>query len=410
MRTIITIVLTFFFTLNFQAQNPDFDNTRLKEINKWIVSDVEKGEMQGAIIMIANKDEVIYSYTGGQSNIQTKRSLQKDDYFKIASMSKVITTVGVLQLYEKGLLDLNDPISKFLPEFKDLKVLHSEKESDSLLDAKSEVTIKQLLTHTSGFGYGGPKLSKLYKEKEISFFNPKESNLEEFMKKLSQMPLVAQPGSKFTYGPSTDILGYLIEKLTNTDLETYFEKHIFKPLGMHHTGFNAHRHKAEKLVRTYRVTKEGELKLHNKPEDFNKDHFAKVFMGGSGLISTASDYLKFSQMLLNNGNHKGQNILSRKSIELMTRNQIQDIKYPQGYNRLLGEGNTFGLGLNVITEQGSTNELYSQGSYFWEGSYTTSFIVDPKEGFTAVIMTQIGGRKSLDIRKKFRKYIYSALK
>lgn len=406
MKLFFTIVFTTIFYFTSQGQNASFDKTRLLEINKWITSDVKSGKMQGAIVLITNKEGVLYSYVGGVSDVKTKRSLKKDDYFKLASMTKVITTVAVMQLYEKGLFDLDDPISKYLPEFKDLKVL----ETDSLVPAKKQITIKHLLNQTSGYAYGGPKISELYKEKKISFFNPKEDSLEAFIKKLSQMPLVAQPGEKFTYGPSTDILGYFIERLSNIDLETYYVENIFKPLQMHNTGFNIHKEETDRLVRAYGYGKENNLIAANSKKDFDRNHRTKVLMGGSGLISTAHDYLKFCQMLLHNGTYKEKKILSRKSIELMTKNQVENIKYPKGFNSILGENNTFGFGVNIITEPGSTNELYSVGSYFWEGSYSTSFIVDPKEGFTAVLMTQIGGKKSLKIRKKFRKYIYSSLK
>ncbi len=410
MKTILTtllVSLTFFTT---QSQNPVFDTKRLTQINKWIESDVKNGEMQGAIVMIADKNKTLYTYVGGYSDIETKRNLLENDFFKIASMSKVITTVAILQLHERGLFDLSDQISKYLPEFKNPKVLDNcKKKTDSLENTNNEITIRQLLNHTSGYAYGGTKISKLYKDNGIHFFHPKANNLMEFMLKLSKMPLTAQPGERFTYGPSTDILGYLIEKLTNKDLESYFNEHLFKPLEMHDTGFNSHRNETTRLVRTYRLDKTGKLVLLNKPEDLDKNNPEKVFMGGSGLISTAEDYLKFCKMLLNDGKYKKTRILSRKTIELMTRNQINTIKYPKGYNNLLGEGNTFGFGLNIITAEGSKNELYSEGSYLWEGSYSTSFIVDPREGFTAVIMTQIGGIKSLEIRRKFRKYIYSAL-
>ncbi len=411
MKTLFTVILSLLTLFTVQGQNPTFDTNRLTEINQWIEKDVENGEIQGAVVMIADKDKILYSFVGGTSDIETKRQLQKNDFFKIASMTKVITTVAILQLYEKGLIDLSDPISKYLPEFKNVKVLSSEEhKTDSLVNANSEVTIKQLLNQTSGYAYGGLKISKLYNESNIDFSNPEGNSLGEFMEVLSKMPLTSQPGEKFTYGPSTDILGYLIEKLTNMDLEAYYKAYIFEPLEMHSTGFNAHSSDTRRLVETYKLNETGKLVLFNKPEDFDKGKTTKVFMGGSGLISTAEDYLKFCQMLLNNGKYKNMRILSRKSIELMTQNQIQDLLYPEGYNRLLGKGNTFGFGVNIITEKGSVNELYSIGSYFWEGAYSTSFIIDPKEGFTAIIMTQIGGSKSLEIRKKFRKFVYSALK
>lgn len=282
-------------------------------------------------------------------------------------------------------------------------------ENYTLKNTTEKITIRQLLNQTAGFAYDGPIISKLYKEKNLSFFNPTHESLSSFMKDLSSMPIVHQPGEKFTYGPSTDILGYLIEIVTNQNLETYLEQSIFQPLGMTNTGFDTHRKDINRLVRTY--SKEGDhLKATNNDLDLKKDYKTKVFMAGSGLISTPSDYMRFCQMLLNDGTYENKRIISRKSIEMMTTNQIGDIDYPDGFYPILGKGNKFGFGLNIITKNGEINEFYSQGSFYWEGAYSTTFIIDPKEGFAALMMTQLGGRQSLKVRKDFRKSVYKALK
>ncbi|WP_438426304.1 serine hydrolase domain-containing protein [Aquimarina macrocephali] len=390
------------------GQNATFDTNRLKRIEEWISSDVINKKMQGAIVMIADKNNIIYSFANGKSNIESNRSLKIDDFFKIASMTKVITTVAILQLYEKGVFDLDDPISNYLPELNNTKVLNPNPEKLEYIDAKKPVTIRLLLNHTSGYAYGGKRISKIYKENQIDFSNPKESNLEEFIKKMSSIPLVSQPGEQFTYGPSTDILGYLIEKVSNTTLETYFKEHIFNPLEMKNTGFNIYQKNSDKLVDTY-IIKDNILILSKNTTSFDKGKKNTVYMGGSGLVSTTSDYLKFTQMLLNNGVYKGKKVLSRKSVELMQTDQLKGVLYPKGFNPILGKNNTFGLGVNIITESGSSNEFYSEGAYFWEGAYSTSFIIDPKEHFTAVFMTQMSGRETLRIRKNFRKLIYQAL-
>ncbi len=391
------------------AQNPVFED--LAHIDQWLQSNITKNELSGAIVMIADKDKIIYSTKKGVSNIDTNRKIEFDDFFKIASLSKVITTVAVLKLYEDGYFDLDDPIELYLPIFKDTKVIKSTNGSDSytLENLSNKITIRHLLNQTAGFAYDGPIISTLYKEKNLAFFNPSHSSLSSFMKDLSTMPIVHQPGEKFTYGPSTDILGHLIEQVTQQSLNTYLNENIFQPLEMTNTGFDVHRKSPKRLVRSY-VKKNDTLKPINKKTDFDKNHTTKVFMGGSGLVSTTQDYLHFCQMLLNNGIYKSQRIISRKSIEMMTSNQIGDLQYPKGFYPILGKGNAFGFGLNIITPEGQINELYSLGSYYWEGAYSTTFIVDPKEGFVALMMTQLGGRGSLKVRKDFRKTVYKILK
>lgn len=408
-RSLILFTIVFGFFQLIKAQNPEFKN--LKTIDTWLQSNINDNNLSGAVILIADKDNILYSTNKGKSNLVSQRDMKVNDYFKIASLSKVITTVAIMKLYEDGNFDLDDPIEFYLPIFKDIRVIIADGSSENytLESSTKKITIRQLLNQTAGFAYDGPIISKLYKEKSLSFFNPTHESLLSFMKDLSSMPIVHQPGEKFTYGPSTDILGYLIEVVTNQNLETYLEQNIFEPLGMANTGFDAHRQDINKLVRAY--SKKGDsLKAINKELDLKKNYKTKVFMAGSGLVSTPTDYIRFCQMLLNNGIYENKRIISRKSIEMMTTNQIGGIDYPKGFHPILGKGNKFGFGLNIITENGKINEFYSQGSYYWEGAYSTTFIIDPKEGFATLMMTQLGGRQSLKVRKDFRKSVYKTLK
>ena len=408
-RVLILFTILFSFSLISEAQNPEFEN--LKNIDNWLESNIKNSNLSGATVLIADKSKLIYSITVGKSNLESQRELQPNDYFKIASLSKVITTVAVMKLYEDGYFDIDDPIKKYMPIFKNTKVINRQDDSENytLENTSKKITIRHLLNQTAGFAYDGPIISKLYKEKKISFFNPTHESLSNFMKDLSSMPIVHEPGEKFTYGPSTDILGYLIETVTNQNLETYLRNNIFIPLHMTGTGFDAHRQDINRLVRSY-SKKDNILKSINKELDLKENHKTKVSMGGSGMVSTSSDFMRFCQMLLNDGVYENKRIISRKSIEMMTTNQIGDIDYPQGFHPILGKDNKFGFGLNVITKKGEINEFYSQGSYYWEGAYSTTFIIDPKEGFAALMMTQLGGRQSLKVRKDFRKSVYKTLK
>tara|TARA_R110002051_G_scaffold188453_1_gene257867 strand:+ start:18750 stop:19982 length:1233 start_codon:yes stop_codon:yes gene_type:complete len=408
-RTLILVAILFSFSLTIEAQNPEFEN--LKTIDNWLQLNINNKHISGATIMVADKHKIIYSKTLGKSNLKTQRDLEENDYFKIASLSKVITTVAVMKLYEDGYFDLDDPIDLYLPIFNEIKIIKHQEGSKNytLVKASKKITIRHLLNQTAGFAYDGPIISEFYKEKKISFFNPIHKSLASFMKDLSDMPIIHEPGEKFTYGPSTDILGYLIETVTKQNLEVYLENNIFIPMYMTGTGFNVHRKDISRLVRSYSKN-DNNLKAINNELDLQENYKTTVFMGGSGLISTSSDYMKFCQMLLNYGVYENKRIISRKSVELMTSNQIGNIDYPKGFHLILGKDNKFGFGLNVITKKGKVNEFYSQGSYYWEGAYSTTFIIDPKEGFAALMMTQLGGRQSLKVRKDFRKIVYKTLK
>lgn len=387
-----------------------FSVDRLERLDQWISSMVEQNVIAGATVMISRKGKLAYSESFGKSNVESQRDMTTNDLFKIASMSKVITSVAVLQMYEKGLFLLDDPISKYIPELEKMEVLSSFNEADSTfttVPSKTPITIRHLLTHTSGISYGGEKISKIKAKQGIDDISMFSNTLEQFVIAISKVPLAHQPGESWTYGYSTDILGYLIEKISGKSLSDYLETNLFIPLGMSSTGFNISNNDYSRYAQLY-GSRAGELIPIMSPDHhLPKDKKVTLFKGGSGLVSSPEDYMRFAQMLHNGGKFNGKRIIGKKTIELMTTNQIGTLNYPEDMLRLLGSENKFGLGVNVVTESGSKNELYSAGSYYWEGMYTTSFIVDPKEDLVAVFMIQIGTRKPL--REKFRLMLYQAL-
>lgn len=387
-----------------------FSVDRLERLDQWISSMVEQNVIAGATVIISRKGKLAYSESFGKSNVDSQRDMTTNDLFKIASMSKVITSVAVLQMYEKGLFLLDDPISKYITELEKMEVLSSFNEADSTfttVPSKTPTTIRHLLTHTSGISYGGEKISKIKAKQGIDDISMFSNTLEQFVMAISKVPLAHQPGESWTYGYSTDILGYLIEKISGKSLSDYLETNLFIPLGMSSTGFNISNDDYSRYVQLY-GSKGGKLiPIMNPKHHLPKDKKVTLFMGGSGLVSSPEDYMRFAQMLHNGGKFNGKRIIGKKTIELMTTNQIDTLNYPEDMLRLLGTKNKFGLGVNVVTESGSKNELYSAGSYYWEGMYATSFIVDPKEDLVAVFMIQIGTRKPL--REKFRLMLYQAL-
>lgn len=381
-----------------------------ERLAQWMRSEVAQNRMAGAVVLISRKGQLVYTQAVGKSNLESQRNLTTNDMFKIASMSKVITSVAILQLYEQGHFLLDDPITKYIPELEKMEVLSSFNEQDSSFQSTPllrPVTIRHLLTHTSGISYGGEEISKIMAKQGFDNISLFSNSLKEFITALGSIPLAHQPGEAWTYGHSTDVLGYLIEQVSGQALPDYLDQHLFTPLQMTSTGFNIPAGEYSRYTQLYRA-KGGSLTPIQHPDHYlPKDKEVKLFMGGSGLVSTPEDYMRFAQMLLNGASLNGKRIIDKETIDLMTANQIGALAYPAELQPLLGAHNTFGLGVNVVTEEGAQNEPYSVGSYFWEGMYATSFLIDPKEELVAVFMTQTGTRYPL--RKKFREMVYEAL-
>jgi len=339
--------------------------------------------------------------------------MRNDNIFRIASMTKAITSVAVMTLYERGHFLLNDPVAKYIPEFSDLKVV-SEVDDDgivvSTVAATEPIKIIDLLTHSSGIGYpfmpGDPQQS-YFDAGIISGFTSRDLTLASQMKPLAQQPLLFEPGTELAYGLSTDLLGYLVEVISGRPLDQYFAEEIFEPLQMHDTYFYLPRDKADRLVTLY-ANVEGRLVVSkgNESDIVLDDPLYPItgarsyFSGGAGLSSTARDYARFLQMLLNGGELDGARILSRKSVELMHTprldwdgDQVPDMS----------------LGFSVVTDLGKRGELGSVGSYSWGGVFYTSYWVDPSENLVGVFMSQVLPANT-DISDKFNMLVYQALK
>lgn len=419
-----TVIATLLFLLALSqshAQKIDGFNTvdplgagfsldRLERLDMWMSSEIEKNGMAGVTVLISRKGKLAYAKSFGKSNLETQRDMTTNDLFKVASMSKVITSVAILQMYEQGLFLLDDPISTYIPALEKMEVLSSFNEEDSTFQtvpSRQPVTIRHLLTHTSGITYGEDEISKIMIKMGLKDLSMYEGTLEQFITILSKIPLAHEPGNSWSYGYSTDILGYLIEKISGQPLSEYLEANIFTPIGMSSTGFNIPKGEYSRYAHLY-VSNRGKLMPVKNPEHhLSEDENVTLSMGGSGMISTPEDYMRFAQMLLNGGTFNGNKILGRKTIELMTSNQVDSLDYPEELLSVVGANNKFGLGVNVVTDLGSKNELYSTGSYYWGGRYGTSFIIDPKEELVAVFMTQTGTRSP--IRNIFRLMVYQAL-
>ncbi|MEP7257853.1 MAG: serine hydrolase domain-containing protein [Flavitalea sp.] len=388
---------------------------RLRRIDRMLKEAIEENKMTGASALVARNGKIIYYKAFGYDDRENKKPLKRDAIYRIASQTKAITSVAVMILYEEGKLLLDDPISNYLNPFKNAQVLDKFNPKDTsytTVPAKREVTIRDLLTHTSGIGYaqiGSEESNAIYFKNNVTAgIGSGRKLLAEDMQTLGGLPLMHQPGEKFTYGLNTDVLGYLVETLSGMALDSFFRTRIFEPLGMNDTYFYLPTSKYSRLVNVYIPDSTG--KLNKAPEIINvngpiRTDYPKLpgtyFSGGGGLSSTLLDYATFLQMMLNGGEYNGKRILSRNAVRMMTMNQIGDISL---------SNDKFGLGFEIRTEKGSAASPIRDGSFSWGGAFSTSYYVDPKEKLVFLFYKQLwGGDPSGNTTEKFPVLVYQAL-
>ena len=390
-----------------------FSSERLKRLDKEMNDWAKKEWMQGGVALVIRNGKVAYYKAVGYNDMDVKSAMQKEDIFRIASQTKAITSVAMMMLYEEGKFLLDDAVSKYIPAFKKQQVLDKFTAADSTyttVPAKSEITIRQLFTHTSGLGYaqiGSKEANAIYAKNKITAgIGVKDDKLLDAMNRLGKLPLMHQPGEKWTYGLNSDLLGCLVEVISGMSLNDFFRTRIFEPLGMKDTYFYVPQEKANRLVNLYQEDSTGHLakadgNMLNGPTVANYPLMSSsYFSGGAGLSSTIYDYAVFLQMLLNNGVYNGKRLLSRNTVRIMTMNQIGDV--PFGNDK-------FGLGFQVVTEKGSSRTPAQEGTYSWGGAFATSYWVDPKEKMVLLFYRQLQGTTHGDLPDKFRVLIYQAI-
>jgi CubicO group peptidase (beta-lactamase class C family) len=418
MQKIFTLVLlllaSFGFAQSLVPGNPKengFSLDRLTRIDQLCNDYVSKNYIPGAVVLIVRNGKIVYHKAYGYSDAETKTQLKKDDIFRIASQTKAITSLAVMMLFEEGKLLLDDPISKYIPEFKNPKVLSSLNWGDttySTVPAKGEITIRQLLTHTSGLDYaeiGSQDFKAIYAKSKIpSGIGMHSANqlLADKIKLLGALPLKHNPGEQFTYGLNTDVLGYVVEVLSGQSLDQFFKTRIFQPLGINDTYFYLPAEKQSRLV-TLHQAKNGEQKKLVIPagKGLNPNYpntAGTYFSGGAGLSSTVEDYAKFLQLFVNKGEYNGVRLLSRKTVELMLTNQTQAPITTQ-----------FGLGFGLETPANDYQSIYSSGSFSWGGAFNTTYWADPKEKLIGLIYTNMYASNTYQISDKFKVLTYQAI-
>jgi len=380
---------------------------RLIHIDKMLKQSIDSGWIAGAVGFIARDGKIVYDKSFGISNVETKMLMHTDDIFRIASQTKAITSVAVMMLFEEGKFILDDPISKYIPEFANPRVLDKFNEKDTTytsVPASREITIRDLLTHTSGIDYAGigsPNMRAIYAKSGIpGSFGSDKIVLGDKIRALGKLPLIHQPGERFTYGLNVDVLGYLVEVLSGENLDHYFHKHIFEPLGMNDTYFYLPASKHDRLVKV--IAEDKNHHLVNASGTYVDYPLVEgtYYSGGAGLSSTIKDYAIFLQMLLNKGEYKGKRLLARHTVDLMTTNQIGDLN--------LGR-DKFGLGFEITTASGQERLGISEGSFAWGGYFATTYWADPKERLVCLLFLQQSPFSHSEIQDKFKAMVYQAL-
>jgi CubicO group peptidase (beta-lactamase class C family) len=387
-----------------------FSAERLKRIDVNMKSWVDQGWTNGAAALVIRNGKIVYYKSAGYNDLKTKTPLPKDGIFRIASQTKAITSVAAMILYEEGKFLLDDAVSKYIPSFEKATVIDKFNEKDTTyttIPASRAVTIRDLLTHTSGIGYaqiGSKVATAIYAKNKITAgLDVRDDNLSDAMTRLGSLPLMHQPGEKWTYGLNSDLLGRLVEIWSGMSLDDFLRKRVFVPLGMNDTYFNIPADKAGRLVNFFREDSLGVLQKEDTLGSLYMNFPLRkktYFSGGGGLSSTLYDYAVFLQMLLNGGTYNGQQILSRNSVRMMTMNQIGDLS--------LGDNEKFGLGFAIATEKTSAKYPAQEGTFTWGGAFSTTYWVDPREKMVVLLYRQMWGSHS-EIDNLFKVLVYQAI-
>lgn len=393
---------------------------RLSRIRPVMQRYIDQKRCAGVLTLIARRGQIAHLECTGLMDIQAEKPMREDTIFRIYSMSKAVTCAAALMLYEEGKFRLDEPVSAYIPAFKNTKVMVKMSGSSlKLADQEREMTIRDLFTHTSGLSYGFDRNSaidemyrELYKEfhviTEQHLLNPDASPFEEVLPVLAKIPLAHQPGTVWHYSISIDVLGYLIEELAEMALDVFLKERMFNPLNMEDTDFYVPPKKLDRLAAMYKTAEDGGLELLDPAENgvFSRPH--NLLSGGGGLVSTAEDYLRFATMLLNKGELNGIRLLSRKIVEFMTMNHLGDgILQPEFTPQRPGYG--FGLGVKVLKNVAQTGLLGSEGTFGWSGIAGTDFWVDPREDLIGIIMPQHLKDPSFRVATDFRILTYQAI-
>ena len=407
----VSILMALFLSLSVLAQSlpkakPEkvgLSSSRLERVSELFQGFVDQQQLAGAVALIARQGKVAFFKTWGRMDLADDVPMRKDTIFRIASMTKPITSTAVMILHEEGRFFLNQPVSRYISELQGNLRVYTGMQGvrAQYTDQDRPISIRHLLTHTSGLTYGifgDTPVDKAYQEARV--FLP---DLDGMVQKLSELPLLFQPGERWNYSVSTDVLGKLVENVSGMSLDEFFETRIFRPLRMKDSGFSIAEQKIGRAATIYKPgeMQEGlEVNINTRKSPFTS-RLPKMLSGGGGLYSTAMDYLRFCQMILNGGELQGKRILSPKTVQLMSQNHVGDLYTQNGYG--------FGLGFAVHTNQGESGVIESEGTLSWGGIFNTAFFIDPEEELIAIALSQLSPNYHLNMGNRFKLLVYQSI-
>jgi CubicO group peptidase (beta-lactamase class C family) len=379
---------------------------RLARLDKAMQEDIDQKKTGGIVVLIARHGTIAYHKAFGMADIESGKKMQTDSLFRLYSMTKPVTSVALLTLYEEGKFQLNDPLEKYIPAFKDVKVFVKADDKGTMVleEPKRKITIQDVFRHTAGFsyGFGDTPVDKAYQQAGLDF--AKLNSLKELVDKLAKLPLLYQPGERWVYSLAHDVQAYLVEYFSGMPFDKYVQTRILKPLGMKDAVFGIPKEYAARYTTNYGPKKEGGIQPIDKPESSSYTRYQDHPFGGLSLSSTTTDYYLFAQMLLNRGKLGSVRILGRKTVELMTANNLP----PQIPDIGMSPGTGYGLGVSSLISPAMAANLGSQGNFGWGGAATTNVLIDPKEDLVMLYFTQFMPM-DMSFVERFQTLVYQAI-
>lgn len=391
-----------------QPEEVGLSSKRLERLTDALHAYVEEGELAGSVTLVARRGKIVYHEAVGHRDRESSAPMEPDTIFRIASQTKAIVSVGALILMEEGKLLLADPVGKYIPEFLETTVAVQRDDGGyDVVEASRPITIRDLLTHTSGIGYGAGVGGDEWAAAGLQgwYFADRDEQIGESVARMAALPAQAQPGERWIYGYNTDILGAVIERVSGEPLDEFLRERILAPLGMTDTHFYLPPAKHDRLATVYSSADQGLERAPNPGNSVGQGAYVegprRSFSGGAGLLSTATDYARFLQMLLSGGELDGERIVSRKTVELMTTSNLDAVTFNSGQG--------FGLGVSVVEDVGARGTPGSIGEFGWGGAYHTTYWADPREELLVVHLTQLLPAVGVDDQGKVRALVYQAI-
>ena len=402
-------------TVGTAPEDVGLSSAQLDRVGGWAQRLVDSGKLAGVTTMVTRRGRTVHLHSTGLANKETGLAMAPDTVVRIYSMTKPLTSVAIMMLYEQGLFQLDDPVSRFLPCFTTMRVAAGgQRGKIDTVPAARQITIRDLLTHTSGLTYGfmqSTLVDALYRDEGIDF-QTAECTLGELVERAAALPLLAQPGAEWNYSIATDVLGHLVATVSGEPFGDFLQRRIIQPLGMIDTAFHVPAEKAGRFAANYARAPGGGTLLADDPATSRYLSRPVICSGGGGLVSTAGDYMRFCQFMLNRGERGGVRLLGRKTVELMTSNHLRGDMAAMGMPRFSEssyEGIGFGLGFSVMLDPARAQIVGTPGEYAWGGAASTAFWVDPAEDLAVVMLTQLMPSSAYPIRRELRVLTYAAI-